>query len=54
MYTQMSSFDLDFLKRDTFWAIIIGQSFQQMSYFSVGQGSVQKFMALPSLKAVNV
>ncbi|KAK9708917.1 Sodium:solute symporter family [Popillia japonica] len=46
------SFDLDFVKRDTFWAVIIGQTAQLMSYFSVGQGSVQKFLSLPSFPTI--
>ncbi|KAI4470154.1 sodium-coupled monocarboxylate transporter [Holotrichia oblita] len=46
------SFDLDFLKRDTFWAVLIGQTAQLMSYFSVGQGSVQKFLSLPSFPMI--
>ncbi|GJQ68446.1 hypothetical protein Trydic_g17029 [Trypoxylus dichotomus] len=46
------SFDLDFLKRDTFWAVIIGQSAQLVSYFGVGQGSVQKFLSLPSFEDI--
>ncbi|KAI4470153.1 sodium-coupled monocarboxylate transporter [Holotrichia oblita] len=48
------SLDFDFFKRNTFWAMIVGQAFHQMSYFSVSQGPVQKFMSLPSFKMVKI
>lgn len=46
------SFDLDFLKRDTFWAVLIGQTCHVISYSSISQGPVQKFLSLPSFSLV--
>ncbi|KAK9708915.1 Sodium:solute symporter family [Popillia japonica] len=48
------SFDFDFFKRNTFWAMVVGQAFHQMSYFSVSQGPVQKFMSLPSFRTIKI
>nr|XP_022915688.1 sodium-coupled monocarboxylate transporter 1-like [Onthophagus taurus] len=45
--------DLDFsitpLKKDTVWAAVIGLSVNWIAYIGVGQGSVQKFLSLPTM-----
>ncbi|XP_022915695.2 sodium-coupled monocarboxylate transporter 2-like [Onthophagus taurus] len=42
-------FDIDPTKRDTFWAVTIGWTVNWISHISVNQGTVQKFLSLPSM-----
>ncbi|GJQ68442.1 hypothetical protein Trydic_g17027 [Trypoxylus dichotomus] len=48
------SYELDFLQRDTFWAVFFGQTVQMASYFSVSQSAVQKFMSLPAFNTIKI
>ncbi|GJQ68450.1 hypothetical protein Trydic_g17031 [Trypoxylus dichotomus] len=43
--------DISPVKRDTFWAAVIGLSFGWIAHIGVSQGSVQKFLSLPSMEA---
>ncbi|KAK9708911.1 Sodium:solute symporter family [Popillia japonica] len=43
--------DINPLKRQTLWAAILGLSCSWIAHIGVGQGSVQKFLSLPSMKA---
>ncbi|KAF2901934.1 hypothetical protein ILUMI_04247, partial [Ignelater luminosus] len=36
--------------RDDFWAMVIGATFQWLFYIALNQGSVQKFLAVPTLQ----
>ncbi|GJQ68448.1 hypothetical protein Trydic_g17030 [Trypoxylus dichotomus] len=43
--------DINPVKRDTFWAAVIGLSFSWIGSIAVHQGSVQKFLSLPLMEA---
>ncbi|GJQ68454.1 hypothetical protein Trydic_g17033 [Trypoxylus dichotomus] len=43
------AFDVNPTKRDTFWAILIGWSINWIPQVAFSQGSVQKFLSLPTL-----
>jgi hypothetical protein len=44
------SFDLNPTKRDSFWIVVIGTTFQLLGQISSQPTSVQKFLALPTFK----
>ncbi|XP_017769089.1 PREDICTED: sodium-coupled monocarboxylate transporter 1-like [Nicrophorus vespilloides] len=41
-------FDSNPTKRDTFWAMMIGWSFSNISYLAISQGCIQKFLSVPT------
>nr|XP_022901390.1 sodium-coupled monocarboxylate transporter 2-like [Onthophagus taurus] len=45
-------FDLDFTKRNGFWAVLIGQFIAWMSFMGINQTYIQKCLALPSQKDI--
>lgn len=45
--------DFDPTKRVSFWAITIGMTVSWTSYLSVTQSAVQRYLAVPTLKAAN-
>ncbi|XP_064213530.1 sodium-coupled monocarboxylate transporter 1-like isoform X2 [Tribolium castaneum] len=44
-------FDLDPTKRNSFWTLVIGSTFQWINYISLTQTGMQKFLCLPTFKA---
>ncbi|CAH1999310.1 unnamed protein product [Acanthoscelides obtectus] len=43
-------FDVDFTKRESFWAIMVGLTIHWIAHTSVNQGCTQKFLSVSSLK----
>ncbi|KAK4876642.1 hypothetical protein RN001_009148 [Aquatica leii] len=41
-------FNWDPTQRDSFWSVIIGGTFNYMPFFTLNQGSMQKYLALPT------
>lgn len=45
--------ELDPTKRVSFWAITIGMTVSWTAYLGVTQSAVQRYLAVPTLKAAN-
>ncbi|KAF5269996.1 hypothetical protein FQR65_LT05795 [Abscondita terminalis] len=45
---EWSSFNWDPTQRDSFWSVMIGGTFNYMPFFTLNQGSMQKYLALPT------
>lgn len=43
-------FNPDLTRRDSFWAVMVGFTFTWISHSAANQGSVQKYLTLPSLR----
>ncbi|XP_046397964.1 sodium-coupled monocarboxylate transporter 1-like [Ischnura elegans] len=48
------NFNTDPTVRHTFWNTVIGEIFSWMTYVSVNQGMVQRFLAMPSLRKAHI
>lgn len=45
MFKYLSSFDLDPLRRHTFWTVVVGGSLMWVSIYSINQSQVQRYIS---------